>query len=144
MGFLRLLKSLVDSEVMGEEIILAVERLYRQTKLLSPGDEPYDTLVKTYLARLKARGQNINNEGTIISAQSLCFRFACLREGENARALSLWCLWEERKDIVGSYPKFMQAYETAMYPTAKAEKEGTLRELFSKYNPGTAELLDPC
>lgn len=107
----RFFKSLVNSEVMGEEIIKSIINLYEQTARYNPGDSSHDLLLKTYLARLKARRINIEDEKIFLNAVADVFIPAQLPEGKNIKALALYCLFKERPDIIDSYPKFAAEYE---------------------------------
>lgn len=112
----RFFKSLVNSEVMGEEIVKSIIQLYEQTARYSPGDSTHDLLLKTYLARLKARRININDERVLLNAMVDIQLPAQLPEGQNIKALALYCLFKERPDIINLYPKFAAEYRRLMAP----------------------------
>lgn len=116
MAFGRFFKSLVNSEVMGEEIVRSIIHLYEQTARYNPGDSTYDLLLKTYLARLRARRINIDDERVVLSAMADIQFPAQLPEGKNIKALALYCLFKERPDIIEAYPKFAAEYERLMGP----------------------------
>ena len=107
----RFFKSLVNSEVMGEEIVRSIIHLYEQTARYNPGDSTHDLLLKTYLARLRARRINIDDERVVLSAMADIQLPAQLPEGKNIKALALYCLFKERPDIIEAYPKFAAEYE---------------------------------
>lgn len=143
MGLFRTLKSIVDTETMGEEIVLNIEKRYRDNKSLSPGDEPIDTLMKTFIGRMQARGFDIDNREIFIKAFTVCYNFSCLREGRNARALALWCLSDERPDIVSKNPKFSRAFQEVIYPIEIAStNQEKIDLLFRTYNPYKAAELE--
>jgi hypothetical protein len=112
----RFFKSLVNAEVMGEEIVRSIIHLYEQTARYNPGDSTHDLLLKTYLARLEARRININDERIVLSAMADIKLPAQLPEGKNIKALALYCLFKERPDIIEAYPKFNAEYERIMGP----------------------------
>ena len=92
MGIGRFLKSLVDAEVMGEEILKAVHRLFEETSRYSSGEDPHHILQLTYLARLQARKIDISESHVLIKAMTDTYLHACLPPGKNIRALALHCL----------------------------------------------------
>ena len=112
----RFFKSLVNAEVMGEEIVRSIIHLYEQTARYNPGDSTQDLLLKTYLARLKARRINIDDERVVLNAMADIHLPAQLPEGRNIKALALYCLFKERPDIIETYPKFAAEYERLMAP----------------------------
>jgi len=114
MAIWRFFQSLVNSEVMGEEIVKSIIHLYEQTARYSPGDSTHDLLLKTYLARLKARRIDINDERVLLNAMVDIQLPAQLPEGKNIKALALYCLFKERPDIINSYPKFAAEYGRLM------------------------------
>lgn len=121
MGIGRFFKSLVNAEVMGEEIIKSIIHLYEQTARYNPGDSAQDLLLKTYLARLKARRINIDDERVVLNAIGDIQIPAQLPEGKNIKALALYCLFKERPDIIAAYPKFSAEYERLVAPVLNSE-----------------------
>jgi len=116
MGILRALKSIVDSEVMGEEIVKKVIDIFDETVRYSPGDDRHELLAKTYISRLIARGENINEDLIAVQALGQTQVFSMLPEGKDIKALALHMLYQERPDIIESYPKFGQEYQRLMEP----------------------------
>ena len=116
MGIGRFFKSLVNSEVMAEEIIKSIIQLYEETARYNPGDSSQELLVKTYLSRLRARGIDIEDERVVLNAMSETMLLSQLPEGQSIKALALTCLFKERPDIIGAYPKFAAEYERLMTP----------------------------
>jgi len=112
----RFFKSLVNAEVMGEEIVRSIIHLYEQTARYNPGDSTQDLLLNTYLARLKLRRINIDDERVVLNAMADIHLPAQLPEGKNIKALALYCLFKERPDIIETYPKFTAEYERLMAP----------------------------
>ena len=134
MGIGRFFKSLVNAEVMAEEIIKSIIQLYEETARYSPGDSPQDLLVKTYLSRLRARGIDIEDERLVLNAMSETMLYSQLPEGQNIKALALFCLFKERPDIIEAYPKFATEYERLMAPVLEpaSSDEGDLGPLESR------------
>ena len=55
----RFFRSLVDDEVMGEEIVSAIVKSYEAAKSLEPNREPIDWLAASYLGRMRGRRREI-------------------------------------------------------------------------------------
>jgi len=108
----RFLKSLVDSEVMGEEIVQKNIKTYFLAKKMHPNLTSFDWLMAAYLGRMQARGSN--PEECMHDAQVQCIMFDELPEPRNARALGLCMLLQERPDIIRDYPKFMEELENIL------------------------------
>lgn len=131
----RFLKSIVNAETMGEEIIHHVQKNFDKTKKLSPGDDPHMLLNKTYLSRLRARGEDINSENIIRKSLSDTMLLSCLPEGQDIRGLALTILFKERPDIEQDFPKFRQDFELIMGPFFKRIEEGEkVEELYFSRN----------
>ncbi len=137
---------------MGEEIVRSIIHLYEQTARYNPGDSTHDLLLKTYLARLRARRININDERIVLSAMADLQLLNQLPEGKNVKALALYCLFKERPDIIKEYPKFTAEYERIMGPILEnanfdnedvdppaSNFETTSMELEAKYVQSTSE-----
>ena len=133
----RFFKSLVNAEVMGEEIVRSIIHLYEQTARYNPGDSTQDLLLKTYLARLKARRINIDDERVVLNAMADIHLPAQLPEGKNIKALALYCLFKERPDIIETYPKFAAEYERLMAPILEPSSvdDDDIDPLKSSYEP---------
>ena len=133
----RFFKSLVNAEVMGEEIVRSIIHLYEQTARYNPGDSTQDLLLKTYLARLKARRINIDDERVVLNAMADIHLPAQLPEGKNIKALALYCLFKERPDIIETYHKFAAEYERLMAPILEPSSvdDDDIDPLKSSYEP---------
>ena len=116
MGILRALQSIVDSEVMGEEIVKKIIDIFDETARYSPGDDRHELLAKTYISRLIARGVDIDQDLFLAQALGQTQIFTMLPEGKDIKALALHMLYQERPDIIDSYPKFGQEYQLLMEP----------------------------
>jgi hypothetical protein len=115
-SFLRTLKGVFNSEIMGEEIVKSIIDLFYMTEKYNPGDNRHDLMAKTYIARLSARRIQFDENSIVSTALSKTTIFATLPEGHDVKALALHMLFEERPDIVHQYPKFEQEYKRLMAP----------------------------
>ena len=105
----KFIKSIFDSDAMGEEIVAANVRTYNDAKTMHPDGSKYDWLVATYLGRLQARGALTENSG--FDAEYQCSKLVDIPEPHNARALGLIMLHQERTDIIRGNPKFSHELE---------------------------------
>ncbi len=138
MGIGRFFKSLVNPEVMGEEIIASQERNYRQAERMYPGADPHMLLAQVWLSRMAASGKNPKDEMMRIAAFSETKQFACIPPPNNIRALGLYFIYKECSYIVQTYPKFGMAFDSLMTPVFKATENGSIDELYQRYNPKMA------
>ncbi|HIC92535.1 MAG TPA: hypothetical protein EYP21_10895 [Syntrophaceae bacterium] len=139
MGVFRFLKSLVDSEAMGDEIIRVQEKAYNDAKKLYPDSDPHALLAQVWLSRMAAHGKNIDNEAMQMTAFSETMQFACVPPPGNVRALGLYFIYKERPDIIEKHPKFGLEFQKLMRPVFKAMKNGSIGALYKKYNPNMEE-----
>ena len=138
MGIGRFLKSLVNPEAMGEEIIAMQEKAYRKAEEMYPGAEPHMLLAQVWLTRMAAHGKNPMDEIMQTLSFSETVQFACVPPPKNVRALGLYFIYKERPDILRSFPKFGIEFEALMSPVSKATENGTLDEIYRRYNPKMA------
>ena len=110
MGIGRFVKSIFNDEIMGEEIINHNVNAYFASKTLSPNESTLFWLSNAYYGRMKSRGVTV----TDFDSQYVCSNFDKLPEPNNARALGLTMLMQERIDIFNKYPKFSQELEMYM------------------------------
>ena len=109
MGIGRLLKSIVNDEVMGEEIVNHNVKAYFAAKRMSPNGTTLEWLSAAYYGRMRSRKVVV----TDFDANYACSQFDKLPEPNNARALGLTMLMQERMDIFSKYQKFDD--ELALY-----------------------------
>jgi len=138
MGIGRFFKSLVNPEVMGEEIITLQEKGYREAEKMYPGADPHMLLAQVWLSRMAAHGKNPMDEMLQTVAFSETMQFACVPPPKNVRALALYFIHKERSDIIQNYPKFAQEFEALMTPVFKAMENGNIDDLYRRYNPKMA------
>jgi len=138
MGIGRFLKSLVNPEVMGEEIIANQEKAYMKAKELYPGAEPHALLAHVWLTRMAAHGKNPMDETMQTLAFTETMQFACVPPPNNVRALGLYFIYKEQPNILQTYPKFGIEFETIMSPVFQAMESGNLDAFYKRYNPKMA------
>ena len=138
MGLFRTLKSIVNPEVMGEEIVSTIEKVYSLSERHFPNYEPHALLAHTWATRMRVRGNRITEDMEVV-AFSETRLFAALPPPSNSRALGLYFLFKERPDILGQFPKFSAQYEALMGPIFRSLENETFEGLYSHYNPDLAK-----
>ena len=140
MGFGNILKGMFDSRAMGNEVVSSQATFYAKIANHSPMLEPHLILAELWLARRAGLGGNKNpSEETKTVALSSTLIFACLPFPQNARALGLYFLYQERPDVIQSYPEFSQEYEILISPVVEAQNSNRLESLYARYNPRMAK-----
>ena len=138
MGIGRFFKRLVDSEVCGEEMIATQIKCYATEVARNPSSEPHAILFDMWGGRMYARGRFQIDQAVKTKAYVDTSMFACLPFPDNARALGLWFIAEERPDIIQQYPKFNAEFLRLMAPVYQTVEDDTFFELYRKHNPTMA------
>jgi hypothetical protein len=134
MGLGTFLKSLVNAEAMGDEIIALQERGYPRAARVYPGADPHVLLAQLWLARMAAHGQGPTDKMVQAMAFSETMQFACVAPPNNMRALGLYFIYKERPDIIQNYPKFSLEFARLMAPVMN----GSIESLYQRFNPHMA------
>ncbi len=134
MGIIKMIMSFFDGRALGEQTVEAIEVIFKRIQQKKHYENPHSWLASTWLTRMKSRGKNVKNPGMIKLALDETFPFACIEPPLCARALGLFLLQKQNPDIVEEYPEFMEEYNELMAPVWKAKEDGTIDELFEKYN----------
>jgi hypothetical protein len=135
MGIGRFFRSLVNPEVMGEEIVATQEKAYRKAETLYPGADPHILLAQVWLSRMAAHGKNPMDELMQTAAYSETLQFACIPPPKNVRALGLYFIYKEQPSILESNQKFGLEFKQLMQPVLTAIENGTIEDLYQRYNP---------
>ncbi len=138
MGIGRFFKSLVNPEVMGEEIIALQEKAYGEAQKMYPGADPHLLLAQVWLSRMAAQGVNPNDQKYHTVAFSETMQFACVPPPRNVRALDHYFIYKERPDIIEKYPQFGTEFAQIMAPIFVAMENGQMDSLYSRLNPQMA------
>ena len=131
--FSNTLKGFVDPKAAGEGIIGSMERVFRQGQQKYPDLDPHWHLGMAWLSRMGTHGMK-QNQDTATQSLTKTYHFACLPCPENIRALGISIILFERPDIMEKCPEFEIEFDQILEPVAKAENEGTLKQLYAKFN----------
>jgi len=138
MGLGNFFKSLVNSEVAGDQTIAAIELVYRVQQSGKLDEDPHQGLARVYLMRKSGLGKLRKDAKSLNDADMAGYINSCVPPPYNIRALALFLLFSEREDIMKRYPKFLLEYGELMAPVYEARDKGKLDELYRKYNPRSA------
>ncbi len=61
MGLGKMIKSFYSDEALGDQTIETTEAIFLRAQRQQPNEEPHAWLASTWLNRIKAKGQNIND-----------------------------------------------------------------------------------
>jgi hypothetical protein len=135
LGPVKFLKCMVSSEALGEEMISQIVNQYADMQRNFPESEPHKILSMLWMAPFVGRGENPNDEMLNTTALSETFQFSCITPPNNARALALYSVYQERPDIIKSHPKLGQEYERLMAPVNAAMEDSRIDNLYQQFNP---------
>jgi hypothetical protein len=132
-------KMATNPKFLGEEIIKKQEDFYLKYQKEYPGLEPHEYLRAVWISRMAHHGKKPDDprlEDLSLSETLLC---ACVPPPHCARALGLYFIYKESPHIISQNPTFAQEFDRLMGPVLEAKKNGTLAQLYRKYNPRMAE-----
>ena len=142
MGFGKIIKSFYNDEALGDQTIETTETIFLRAQRQQPNEEPHAWLASTWLNRIKAKRQNINDPDIHMLSFSDTYLHACIKPPLCARSLGLYFLYKENPHIIQKYPKFAEEYTSLMGPVLKAQEEGTIDQLYRRFNPKMSEEID--
>lgn len=141
MGLGRFVQSMFDPRVLAEETVSKQEEMYRKHRELFPNEEPHFHLAQTWRSRAAVHGKNPEDPNIQMVSFSVTMQFACVPPPECARALGLYILYEERRDILEQMTDLQLEFGRLMAPVHEAMAKGTLESLYRKHNPRMAEQM---
>ena len=142
MGLGKMIKSFYSDEALGDQTIETTETIFLRAQRQQPNEEPHAWLASTWLNRIKAKGQNIKDPDIHMLSFGETYLHACIKPPLCARSLGLYFLYKENPHIIQKYPKFADEYESLMGPVLKAQEEGTIDQLYRRFNPKMSEEID--
>lgn len=128
------LKSLFDQRALGEQTVETTNVVYRQNKRRLPRKNQHSWLAETWLNRMKARGEDVNDQEMRKKALNETFVHACVSPQHCAHSLALSFLYEENPILVKKYPRFLEEYISLIGPVLEAMQKGRANILYSRYN----------
>lgn len=140
MGLMNLIMGIFDKEVLWDEIIESQINFYNKEKSFNPDKDPHDWLASVYVTRYKFNGGG--KEELDADAYSSTMIYSCLPEPNNARALGLYFIYKENRNILLKYPKYINEFNKLMENVMKLQDEDPVKfyELYKKMNPNANNL----
>ena len=135
----RFLLSIFSPKILGEEIVKKQEDMYEHHVSMYPDLDPHQHLAAVWLSRMTVSGHDPNTELLKEAAFTETMQFACVPPPQCARALGLYIVYREEHRIIEKYRVFQEEFETLMQPVFEANENGTMYDLYQKYNPKMAE-----
>ena len=135
MGIFRTVTSMFNDDVLIQETIKKLEDIYFELKHARPTDEPHDLLALVWLSRMATHGHDIHSPELHTLAFSETMKFACVAPPSCVRALALYIIYKEKQKVIESSPRYQQEYGMLMNPVFETMANGTMLELYAKYNP---------
>jgi hypothetical protein len=142
MVFFDKFKQFYDEETLGEQTIEAVVTVFQKAQKARPYEDPHESLASTWLHRMELMGHDVRNSDMVMGALSETYLPACIRPPLCARTLGLYFLYKENPQIIAKYPKFAEEYNALMGPVFQALEDGSIDDLYRKYNPRMAAEAD--
>jgi hypothetical protein len=139
MGIKNLFKQFVSQEALGDQTIDSVVIIFNKAQKARPYEDLHESLASTWMHRMKAMGHNVNDQNMVLNALSETYLHACVRPPLCARSLGLYFLYKENPQIIQKYPKFSSEYNKLIEPVFEAQENGTIDELYKRYNPKMAK-----
>jgi hypothetical protein len=118
--------------------IKSIEGSYLKHRKEFPGYEPHFYLAQVWLAYMQSRGADINDEYIKTAAMDTTFLVACTPPSKCARALGIFLLYRERPEIFKPDGLLTKEFNEIIVPVLLAQEDGTVMNLYRKYNPKMA------
>ena len=143
MGIFSFIRSIFDTKYNCEYFIKSTEFSFQKHKKTFPGYDPHFYLAQAWLAYMSARGANPNDPDLKIAAFPTTYLVACVPPPICAKALGLFLLYRERPEEFKKYKALEEEFNRIMLPVLEAQENGTIEQLYKKYNPKMADQMSP-
>ncbi|MGH9863264.1 MAG: hypothetical protein ACRD35_07550 [Candidatus Acidiferrales bacterium] len=136
----RYIVSVFNPRVLAQEIIKKQEEIYESQRRHFPGQEEHIYLAQVWLSRGAAYRHRLDPNDPDVQTRAFIetHAFACLDPPDSIRALGLYIVWKEHRDIIKHYVEFQEEFNRIMQPVHQAEEDGTIDKLYSRRNPKLA------
>jgi len=136
MGLGNIIKGFFNEAALGDSTIETIQTMFLRVQRQQPNEEPHAWLASIWLVRMKAWGRDISNPDIALVQTYL---HACIKPPLCARSLGLHFLYKENPRIIEKYPNYAKEYASLMGPVLKAQEDGTIDQLYRRYNPKMSE-----
>lgn len=138
MGWFRTIASMFSPRIQAEETVKKHEAVYEEVKQAYPEMDPHDHLAQVWLSRMPADGRKTRNLDMQEVAYKVTKQFACVPPPECVRALAMHIVSIEDQSSFQASKRFQKELVVLMTPVSLAKENGTMHELYAKYNPNRA------
>jgi hypothetical protein len=128
-------KGILTGELAAESMIKLIESIFSDFKKKYPDCDQHFYLASTWIQDMKSRDIILNDEQLSTLPLSETYLCACLPQPQCSRALGLYLLLKDHPNLYKKFKRFSDEFECLMKPVYEAENNGTLIQLYSKYNP---------
>ena len=143
MSKISFLKSILSTKNNCKYFIESIEASYRKHRNAFPGYDPHFYLAQAWTAYMTAgKGFKIDDPEIKLAAFPTTFLSSCIPHPKCAWALGVLLLYRDRPEELGKNKQFLDEFNELMSPVMEAEARGTTGDLYQKYNPNMARLLD--
>lgn len=130
----------MSEEALGDQTIDTIVSMYEKSQRQQPHEEPHVWLGNVWLGRAEAvHDVDISDPRILKIALYETYLCSCVQPPLCARALGLYFLFKEHSEIIEKYTKFAKEFDELIGPVIEARDNGTIDELYRRYNPNTAD-----
>ena len=140
MSIFKFIKSIFNTKYSCQYFLESNKLSYHKHRDNFPGYDPHFHLAQAWLSYMKGKGKNINSQDIQGAAFSTTYLTACVPHPECARALGIFLLYRERPEEIQKSKDFQDEFNHLILPVMKAQENGTISELYKKYNPNMEKM----
>jgi len=134
------IRGIFDTKFNCKLFIESLEISFQNHKKSFPDYDPHFYLAQAWLAYMSGRGENPYDPDLQMPAFTTTYLVACVPPPLCARALGLFLLYRERPEEFKKYKAFEEEFNQIMLPVFEAIENGTIEQLYKKYNPKMEEI----
>ena len=138
MGRFRKIVGKFSSRARAEEAIQKYEETYEEVKRTHPELDPHDHLAQVWISRMSATGRHTRNLDMQKVAYRVTKQFACVPPPECVRAMAMHMVNIEDQESFLASSQLQKEFVVLMTPVSLAKENGTMHELYARYNPNRA------
>ncbi len=131
----KILKGLFNNRAAAESIIDTQIYAYNKEKQYAPDKDPHFWLAEIFRRRYPQADEIIARSSTLL--------YSCIDEPDNVRALGLYFLYKERKDLIRQFPEYAQDYENLMSNIINIQESQPekFEDMYNSKNPVSSNIL---
>lgn len=139
MGFFSKLQNFINPKKSIEDRIKFDNELYYTLKEQFPDTDPHHILAFVFISNYELSLDNETHKTLAYSETMMC---SCLKDGDNIRALSLYCIDREEPKLLKKCPEYHQEFYFLMMPVDMSNQiYGNFLNLYKLHNPNMEDEL---